>query len=71
MNGFPMSREDTAAYRDAVAAGNFMAMRQAAMSEGSKSEKMLRLIEIVEEAEDNGRRVIGSLTSGTFLDQLA
>ena len=31
----PMSREDTAAYRDAVAAGNFMAMRQAAMSQGS------------------------------------
>ena len=67
----PMSREDTAAYRDAVAAGNFMAMRQAAMSQGSKSEKMLRLIEIVEEAEDNGRRVIVFSHFRNVLDQVA
>lgn len=53
-----LSQEDSAAYRDAVAAGNFMAMRQAAMSQGSKSRKMQRLVEIVEEAEDNGRRVV-------------
>lgn len=54
----PMSVADTAAYRDAVQAGNFMAMRQAAMVQGTGSEKVRRLIEIVEEAEDNGRRVI-------------
>jgi superfamily II DNA or RNA helicase len=67
----PMSREDTAAYRDAVAAGNFMAMRQAAMCQGSKSEKMLRLVEIVEEAEDNGRRVIVFSHFRNVLDQVA
>ena len=67
----PMSREDTAAYRDAVAAGNFMAMRQAAMSQGGKSEKMLRLIEIVAEAEDNGRRVIVFSHFRNVLDQVA
>ena len=67
----PMSREDTAAYRDAVAAGNFMAMRQAAMSQGSRSEKMLRLVEIVEEAEDNGRRVIVFSHFRNVLDQVA
>ncbi|WP_131735432.1 DEAD/DEAH box helicase [Actinomadura roseirufa] len=54
----PLSREDFLAYRSAVAAGNFMAMRQAAMLQGSKSEKVQRLVEIVREAEDNGRRVI-------------
>lgn len=52
----PLSREDFLAYRSAVAAGNFMVMRQPAMLKGSNSEKMQRLVEIVEEAEDNGRR---------------
>lgn len=54
----PMSHEDASAYRDAVIDGNFMAMRQAAMSQGHKSAKVARLIEIVGEAKDNGRRVI-------------
>lgn len=54
----PMSAHDTSVYRDAVAAGNFMAMRQAAMVSGPQSEKLQRLVEIVEEAKDNGRRVI-------------
>jgi SNF2-related domain len=67
----PMSREDATAYRDAVAAGNFMAMRQAAMSQGSKSEKMLRLIAIVEEAEDNGRRVIVFSHFRSVLEQVS
>jgi superfamily II DNA or RNA helicase len=66
----PMSREDAAAYRNAVAAGNFMAMRQAALSQGGKSEKMLRLVEIVEEAEDNGRRVIVFSHFRDVLDQV-
>ena len=67
----PMSTADTAAYRDAVAAGNFMAMRQAALSRGHKSQKMQRLIEIVEEAEDNGRRVIVFSHFRDALDQVA
>jgi superfamily II DNA or RNA helicase len=54
----PMSDEDAAAYRDAVEAGNFMAMRQAATTQGGKSNKMQRLIELVAEAEENGRRVV-------------
>lgn len=67
----PMSKEDAAAYRDAVAAGNFMAMRQAAMREGKQSQKFQRLIEIVEEAEDNGRRVIVFSHFRDVLDQVA
>lgn len=54
----PMSPADAVAYRNAVADGNFAAMRQAAMISGAESAKMQRLVEIVGEAEDNGRRVI-------------
>jgi SNF2 family DNA or RNA helicase len=54
----PMSTADRHAYGEAVAAGNFMAMRQAAMLQGKHSEKVQRLKDIVEEAEDNKRRVI-------------
>ena len=54
----PMSVDDAAAYRDAVSRGNFMRMRQAAMLQGTRSAKIQRLVEIVGEAEDNGRRVI-------------
>jgi superfamily II DNA or RNA helicase len=53
-----MSDEDTSAYRDAVYSGNFQAMRQAAMLQGPNSEKVQRLKFIVEEAEENGRKVI-------------
>ncbi|MBW9208654.1 DEAD/DEAH box helicase [Mumia sp. zg.B21] len=53
----PMTRDDERAYREAVVAGNFMAMRQAAML-ASDSQKMERLIDVVEEAEANDRRVI-------------
>lgn len=62
-----MSAEDAAAYRVAVAERNFMAMRQACMKQGLKSTKMQRLIEIVSEAEANGRRVI---VFSHFLDVL-
>lgn len=62
-----MSREDFAEYRAAVAEGNFMAMRRAAMIHGAKSVKLQRLCEIVEEAEDNGRRVV---VFSYFLDVL-
>ncbi|CAM3578305.1 Helicase SNF2 [Tsukamurella ocularis] len=53
-----MSDSDAAAYRSAVSDRNFMGMRQAAMKQGSKSAKIQRLIELVGEAEANGRRVI-------------
>ena len=54
----PMSGSDLATYRAAVAEGNFMALRQAAMLGGQDSQKVMRLLEIVEEAEDNQRKVI-------------
>jgi SNF2 family DNA or RNA helicase len=54
----PMSAVDAARYRVAVEHGNFMEMRQAAMLQGEKSEKVQRLIQIVREAEENERRVI-------------
>jgi superfamily II DNA or RNA helicase len=48
------------AYRDAVLAGNFMAMRRAAFGPGTVkgSAKLRRLVEIVSEAADGGRKVI-------------
>lgn len=66
----PLSAQDSAAYSDAVAAGNFMAMRQAAMLQGTRSEKTQRLIEIVEEVEENGRRVIVFSHFRDVLDQV-
>ncbi|ADU01204.1 DEAD/DEAH box helicase [Mycolicibacterium gilvum] len=63
----PMSPADVSAYRAAVEQRNFMAMRQAGMRQGRNSTKMQRLIEIVEEAEDNGRRVV---VFSHFLDVL-
>lgn len=62
-----MSGADAAAYGAAVAQRNFMAMRQACMSQGLKSAKMARMVEIVDEAEANGRRVI---VFSHFLDVL-
>lgn len=48
------------AYRDAVASGNFMAMRRAAYMPASPahSAKLRRLMEIVREAAANGRKVV-------------
>ncbi|NGN92988.1 DEAD/DEAH box helicase family protein [Nocardioides sp. KC13] len=54
----PLSPADERAYAECVRDGNFMAMRQAAMLQGTSSAKVERLIEIVGEAEENGRRVI-------------
>src|SRR5262249_52715264 len=47
-----------AAYREAVASGNFMAMRRAAFAPGNPADsaKLDRLIQIVEEAALNGRK---------------
>ena len=55
-----LESEDFAAYRDAVASGNFMAMRQAAYMprSPSNSAKLARLVEIVEEAVSGGRKIV-------------
>ncbi|MET9554692.1 DEAD/DEAH box helicase [Streptomyces sp. NPDC006645] len=47
-----------AAYRRAVAAGNFMAMRRAAYADPATSAKLRRLRELVAEAEVNGLKVV-------------
>jgi SNF2 family DNA or RNA helicase len=51
---------DFAAYREAVEARNFMAMRRAAYADGiaGGSAKLRRLIEIVDEARESGRKVV-------------
>ena len=50
---------DLAAYRDAVASGNFMAMRRAAFSPAADgSAKLERLCEIVDEAFANDRKAV-------------
>lgn len=53
-----MSPSDRAKYRSAVLEGNFAALRQAAMVATQGSAKLERLLEIVEEAQANGRRVL-------------
>lgn len=52
--------EALAAYRAAVASGNFMAMRRAAYAPGrpDDSAKLRRLVEIVEEAAANNRKIV-------------
>jgi superfamily II DNA or RNA helicase len=52
--------EDAEAYREAVDARNFMAMRRAAYASGdpASSAKLRRLVEIVDEAGANGRKVV-------------
>lgn len=53
-----MSEADREAYRTAVEAGNFAAMRRAAMLSGKASAKVERLLELVVEAEETGRRMV-------------
>nr|WP_245687222.1 DEAD/DEAH box helicase [Peterkaempfera griseoplana] len=52
------SPADLTAYRTAVAAGNFMAMRRAAYADPAHSAKLQRLREVVREAADNGLKVV-------------
>ncbi|GAB2986973.1 DEAD/DEAH box helicase [Streptomyces pseudoechinosporeus] len=52
------SAADQDAYREAVAAGNFMAMRRAAYADAEKSAKLQRLRELVAEAAENGLKVV-------------
>ncbi|MGC9535686.1 DEAD/DEAH box helicase [Streptomyces sp. UG1] len=52
------SAADEEAYREAVAAGNFMAMRRAAYARPERSAKLDRLREIAAEAAENGLKVV-------------
>ncbi len=60
---------DRRAYAGAVASGNFMAMRRAAFEAAAvgQSAKLHRLVEIVDEAADNGRKTV---VFSSFLDVL-
>ncbi|WP_298891366.1 DEAD/DEAH box helicase [uncultured Serinicoccus sp.] len=66
-----LSAADEAAYRDAVASGSFMAMRRAAFASGMRSAKLAHLLEVVAEAEENGRRVIVFSYFRDVLDRVA
>jgi SNF2 family DNA or RNA helicase len=56
----PLEGAAMRAYEQAVMAGNFMAMRRAAFDPGTvkESQKLQRLVEIVDQAADGGRKVI-------------
>ncbi|MEU8591479.1 DEAD/DEAH box helicase [Streptomyces sp. NPDC048664] len=53
-----LSASDEEAYREAVRAGNFMAMRRAAYARPEGSAKLHRLREIVQEAGENGQKTV-------------
>ncbi|MFJ6483083.1 DEAD/DEAH box helicase [Streptomyces sp. NPDC091682] len=53
-----LSASDESAYREAVRSGNFMAMRRAAYAHPEGSAKLNRLREIVEDAAENGLKVV-------------
>ncbi|WP_030291036.1 DEAD/DEAH box helicase [Streptomyces katrae] len=53
-----LSAADREAYRAAVRAGNFMAMRRAAYAKPEKSAKLQRLRELVADAAANGLKVV-------------
>jgi hypothetical protein len=53
-----LSAADLEAYREAVAAGNFMAMRRAAYARPESSAKLRRLRELVGAAAEEGRKVV-------------
>lgn len=53
-----LSPSDLVAYGEAVAAGNFMAMRRAAYADPAHSAKLRRLREVVREAAENGLKVV-------------
>ena len=59
---------ERAAYREAVRAGSFMAMRRAAYAEPAESAKLARLVEIIEETQESGLKAV--VFSG-FRDVLA
>ncbi|MGH3297416.1 MAG: DEAD/DEAH box helicase, partial [Trebonia sp.] len=55
-----LTGKDRVAYRDAVYEGNFMAMRRAAFAPGNAedSAKLRRLLDIADEATQDGRKVV-------------
>ncbi|MEU5366919.1 DEAD/DEAH box helicase [Streptomyces sp. NPDC005925] len=53
-----LSTADEEAYREAVRAGNFMAMRRAAYARPERSAKLGRLRELVEESAGSGLKVV-------------
>jgi len=64
-----LTQADRRAYARAVASGNFMAMRRAAFEAAAvdQSAKLHRLVEIVDEAADNGWKTV---VFSSFLDVL-
>ncbi|MQY02545.1 DEAD/DEAH box helicase [Actinomadura macrotermitis] len=52
------SAADARAYRRAVEAGNFMAMRRAAYADPQRSAKLRRVVELVGEASENDLKVV-------------
>jgi superfamily II DNA or RNA helicase len=64
-----LGEEDGKLYREAVASGSFMAMRRAAILPGKpeESSKLARLLDIVEEAREEGLKVV---VFSYFLDVL-
>lgn len=64
------SDADRRAYISRVADGHFMGMRRAAMEAGRKSNKVERLLEIVDDATANRRKVIVFSFFRTVIDEL-
>jgi superfamily II DNA or RNA helicase len=65
------SATDLSAYHQAVAEGNFMAMRRAAYAVAEGSAKLGRLVEIVREAGQNGESVLVFSCFRSVLDTVA
>ncbi len=63
---------DRQSYVDAVAAGNFMAMRRAAFNAKSNSQpsKLVRILELVDESFDSGQKVIVFSYFRSVIDQI-
>ncbi|MBO7320085.1 MAG: DEAD/DEAH box helicase, partial [Clostridia bacterium] len=55
-----MNNAELSMYREAVKAGNFMAMRQVSwnVADGGNSQKAARLLELCDEAREEGRKII-------------
>ena len=55
-----MNNAELSMYREAVKAGNFMAMRQVSwnVADGDNSQKAARLLELCDEAREEGRKII-------------
>ena len=66
-----MRAADLRHYREQVEYGHFMGMRRAAFRAGPHSAKVQRLVEIVDEAEANGRRVLVFSYFREVLEQVA